>query len=169
MMRTQEEIKNKLKEMITDVTLDPLGFKREALYMFASYENLKSIGNLRISRDMWEPIPLIRDDIVVVLKRLLNVAYNRVIAHNMISVSRSFQKIEMYLWVLGDDEAIEYITNDRNFTAYGLPIIQYLMDRYINKPNYENVYSFEMITKAMKDWENYIDDMAVSLKEDHEK
>jgi len=136
-MRTQIEILEKLLEIVKKPEVDPLRFKREELLKFASFDTLESIGdvyctngNVVVDENTWKPICLTYDEVIARLRAMLKIAYNRSVKRSVMSVNRSMQKIEVVLWILKDDEAIEFINDPDNFRAYGLPIVQYLNERY---------------------------------------
>jgi len=137
-MRTQEDIYERLCMMLEDNRQDPLGFRRESLLEFTTHETLN-----RILEEYPNKIPEIPDsDEWIPLELKENIVHSRI--RDRINIERkrpsrrwkgpdildlrAAHRIEAYVWLLGDDKALEQFERPRAFI--GDVMIGYFMDRY---------------------------------------
>lgn len=130
-MKTQEDILKRLRDFRVRPELDPLKFKEDMLLKFASFDTLEDASKkLFIGREDWEHIKLTQVEAIRQLHLLLKSAFNHALACKSISVERAMQMIEVILWLLEDDDAIEFMKDEDYRLSFGLPIVQYLIKRY---------------------------------------
>lgn len=120
-----------------DLTLDPLGFRRESLLEFTTQDTLRriqekypeKIPNIP-GRDEWDPLEIHR---AVLQARIHDVIKNdrkreRKSPKMDIIDLRCSHRIEAYVWILGDDEALEQFENPREFM--GEAMFRFFVERY---------------------------------------
>jgi hypothetical protein len=116
-MREQEEIVARIDEMTDDF----LGFRREALYIFLTWESASSMGIFKAeSEDEWGAV---EDDPIGVIKDYLPFAWEKANNFRGISASRSLMKIAEWAWLSGDEKLME-IAEWQFYAFYGKDILR---------------------------------------------
>ncbi len=78
----------------------------------------------------WEPIPLTHEAVLAEMKEYMEFAWGKVDAHRGISASRSVEKMQAWLWLLGDEETLTFARDDDNYTNYGAPVLMKICQVY---------------------------------------
>lgn len=145
-MKRQLEVRDHLCELFKNPYLDPIGFKREALMEFAdknticyvknSYTRKKKKGHRHMAYANivdWYSIPLdeknVKRHLFMHLRRMWNMMKTDLSGQNA-TVLRLLDKIEVALWILEDDEAIEYIRNPEKYNKSAITLMMWISDRY---------------------------------------
>ena len=130
-MKTQDEIAHRIKELDSNQQ-DMLGFQREVLINCLDFEHatrwLKS--EAPCSPEEWNKgLPRTRDDVLVAMRDYMSFAWGKVEDHRGISATRSVEKMEAWIWVLGDDETLKKV-QAASYAVYGAPQLKVVCDQY---------------------------------------
>lgn len=77
-----------------------------------------------------EPDPLTQEAIIEEMRSYMEFALGKAYNERGISASRSVWKYVQWLWVLEDEELLDYAEDDDNYPMYGLPILQKICTKY---------------------------------------
>jgi hypothetical protein len=156
-MRTQSDIKEYICKLMDVPALDPIGFKREALL---EYADVKTVSYLRFYKDKkhkkgkklspqnkvvtdWYPNELSEQSV----KRYMNLTFKRAWAYlndmknatsldrdrtemRSFMLSRMLDRIEVSLWLLEDQEAINFIRDPDKYDSRAVTLFTWLSNRY---------------------------------------
>jgi len=130
-MKTQDNILKRLSDFRSRPELDPLKFRQEMLLKFTSFGTLEHLNaKMYFGSEDWEHLNLTECELTRHLHILLKSTFNHALARRDVSIERGMQMIEVVLWLLDDDDAIEFMNKEDYGVSFGLPIIQYLSKRY---------------------------------------
>ena len=136
-LRTQEDIFERLCMMLEDNRQDPLGFRRESLLEFTTHETLMRIHTKYPEKipnipgpDGWEPLDIEERYIHIRIHDRINVENKRDKKSDKPDILdlNAAHRIEAYVWLLGDEEALAMFENPRVFI--GKPMLEYFTERY---------------------------------------
>lgn len=125
-LKDDEEILGRIKSIEPS---DMFGFRREALVLALSFDAAREFLKDGASREGWGA-DATRDKILALMIDYLSFAWGKALDHRGLSALRSIQKIGEWLWILGDQEAHEYVTDEMNYQNYGAPALGYVSNRY---------------------------------------
>lgn len=134
-MKTQVEIINKIKEIEKNGE-DFFGVTRSDLVDFLTFENAKTFLKEDVTEKSWNEL---RAKIGIFVEGSDEVAINRMLDYlpfawekandcRGLSASRSIDHMKAYLWLLGDEELLNYIKN--NYMLYGKNILKKISVKY---------------------------------------
>jgi hypothetical protein len=131
-MRTEEQIAERLAGKARGF----FGFDVEVLVRFVSFETAspkltEEARNAEGAKDEWERERLPLDESVVKkdMAEYMEFAWDKASDHRGLSAHRSLEKMEAYLWILGDDELIEKL-EDVSYANYGCPRLAAICEKY---------------------------------------
>lgn len=133
-MRTQEEIKNRIKEVEQD---DFFGTQTndliECLDLEQAKDMLKPEGyeEEKAKPEKERAIRIHTDD--EIKKRIvdyLDFAWDKASGHRGLSANRSIDHFKAWVWLIGDDEALAFLNDEKNYPRYGAPMLKYLSERF---------------------------------------
>jgi len=128
-MRTYEEIHAKLKAVASD---DLFGHWVEALMIFLPFEEAQPYLNdttVAKSSRVWEEQfqeANTRESVLNVAEKYMGFAWDKVQDHRGLSAGRSIEKMEAWLWLLGDGDKIDW----ERYSPYGAPILAEICKLY---------------------------------------
>lgn len=64
------------------------------------------------------------------MKDYMAFAWEKALGHRGLSAGRSVVRFRAWCWLIGDDDAVAFIDDEKNFPYYGVPILRYLSRRY---------------------------------------
>ena len=64
------------------------------------------------------------------MKSYMDFALGKAESHRGISTGRSLQHFEAWLWLLGDQDTLDYIQDDDNYANYGAPALKKICEVY---------------------------------------
>ena len=132
MIRTAEEIKNKIKD----------GFSTDVMGWFSIYDIMTALPfeevvdelsleflQQRNAKEVWEEEVRLktREDVIRVMKNYLEFAWDKANNERGLSADRSIHHYIAWAWLI-DDELYEKIVEmyENNYYPYGKPILQYI-------------------------------------------
>lgn len=124
-MRTQDEILARFTGFRNTVD-DMFGFRQEALLEAMTLETAERTGVLKedFDRSQWtEP------DVEKAARGYLLFAVEKAVNHRGLSAGRSIEKLEEWLWVLGDEAALNAFV-DAGYAQYGVPKLALLVEAW---------------------------------------
>jgi hypothetical protein len=153
-MKTQSEIKHYLCELIDNPEFDPIGFKREALLEYADRKTVlflrrtkvvekpkkgKRMESSTLDLPNWVPTDLAEDSIKSKLNSYFDRAWCEMKKPNTRKkgkvMYRMLDKIEVALWILEDQEALDFIREPDNYDHSAVSLLTWLSDRYSHVPS----------------------------------
>jgi hypothetical protein len=147
-MKTQSDIREYICKLIDEPDIDPVGFKREALMEYANANTISYIRNFKLTKPKkgkrvvsslqmvrdWEPIFLAESNIKLHLSNIIDRAWNQLKQQNDkakgVAMYRLLDKIEAALWVLEDNEAIEFIRSPDEYGHSAIRLMTWFSERY---------------------------------------
>lgn len=118
-MKTQLDIIN---YYIAHKEQDMLGFMAEAILPYLSVEQVKTLFPDADLKD-WVTIPLTEADVIEDARKYMEFAWDKALNHRGISASRSIQKMQGWMWLLGKDELSHRCEKNEGYAPYGAPIL----------------------------------------------
>jgi hypothetical protein len=126
-MRTTEDIityyRNKQES-------DMFGFTGEVLLPYLSAEQVKPFLIPDADLSDWKQIPLKFESIVAAMREYMEFAWGKMQDHRGISASRSVEKMQAWLWLLGDEETLTFAQSSHNYAQYGAPVLKKICEKY---------------------------------------
>lgn len=124
-MRTQDEILKRFTAHRNTVE-DLFGFRQEALLEAMTLETAERTGVLKedFDRSKWtEP------NVESTAREYLLFAIGKAVNHRGLSAGRSIEKLEEWLWVLGDEATLNAFV-DAAYPQYGAPKLEVLVQAW---------------------------------------
>ena len=126
-MRTFKEIQERCNN-----TESFFGFDVEVLILYLPYRYAKSFLKEGVTSNEWEKdcyIKLKRDTVLKEMKEYMEFAWGKIEDHRGLSASRSIEKMEAWVWLLGDDKVLGEM-KAVNYKNYGAPKLKVICDAY---------------------------------------
>lgn len=121
-MRTVNEIIEKCNSKN-----DMFGFTNSALLEFLTFEEAKPILKEDATSDGWgDTPPRTKESVISVMRDYMEFAWGKAKNHRGISASRSITKMRAWMWLLEEEESIDW----SNYENYGAPILKAICERY---------------------------------------
>jgi hypothetical protein len=126
-MRTQEEIVARVIEKRDEF----LNFEPEVLIPFLKYEYAKRFLKDEVTVDDWDPDLLTKEIILSQAKTYMaEYGWDKAENHRGISAGRTVQKMEVWMWLLGNDKMVAVCQDDSMYPQYGAPILKAICKEY---------------------------------------
>lgn len=126
-MRTDQEIYEYYKQNRKN---DMMGFSAEVLLPYLSLDLAKEFLKPDADLSKWVQLELSEKAILEEMNGYMEFAWGKVINHRGISASRSVEKMSMWLYILGNDEMVEFCQDDKNYMNYGAPVLKKICEKY---------------------------------------
>ena len=126
-MKTQEEIVKHIEEIKDE---DFFGFMTGVLVYHLDFEHAKPYLKEDVEADDWTPDSLDHNEVINQMAEYMEFAWDKARNHRGLSSGRSVQKMQAWLWLLGDDETIAFAKDDSNYPSYGAPILKKICEKY---------------------------------------
>jgi hypothetical protein len=126
-MRTQQEIITHYQQ---ESKSDFFGFMADVLLPYLSAKQVKPFLKDDADLSEWKQSPLTDEAITAEMEKYMGFAWTKVQAHRGISASRSVEKMQAWLWLLGDEETLAYAKDNANYPQYGAPILMKICEKY---------------------------------------
>jgi len=129
-MRTQDEIVTRLKGIAGD---DFFGFASETLIVYLDYDQARPFLKDTATPESWATSqkPQLRlEAIKAEMADYMTFALDKAENHRGLSASRSIDRMSSWLWLLGDDELLEFASSEGNFANYGVPFLRKICEKY---------------------------------------
>lgn len=127
-MRTQEEILEKVAEKREPFD-DFFGTIRADLIYGLTYENAKPYLTEGATPETFKPT-LTDEEVIRAVLEYLDFAWGKATGHRGLSASRSIDHMRAWMWLLGDQEMLDFIESGGNYENYGAPILKRIGDKY---------------------------------------
>jgi len=133
---TEEEIYHEIKTCD-----DFFGVSLNDLLPFLSFTLAREFLKPEVIAVEWDEDrpPLDRKAIIDKILDYLPFAFKKAESERGLSTMRSVSHLKAWLFLLGDTEAVEFASSNRNYEPYGLPILEYVNHRYC-KPLTQETY-----------------------------
>lgn len=146
-MKTQQDVKKLLYDLIETPSRDPVGFKREALLEYADRNTITYLQNVLRRKKMkgklppahaavidWNPVRLEEEEVHKHLFNHFQRAWNNLKHINSndkhVTMLRILDKIETAFWILEDQEAIDFIRTPDEYERSAVMLMTWLSNRY---------------------------------------
>lgn len=125
-MRTQEEIAKRIKD-----NTSLFNFAGEALIAFLDYEHGLPLLEGPMSKEKWDStkLALTEEGVLTELREYMEFAWGKVENHRGISASRSVEKCNAYVWLLGNDTVLADV-EAAGYAQYGAPKLAVICRAY---------------------------------------
>lgn len=123
-MRTFEDIVARIKNRSSI-----FGFDAEAIIDFLPFEQAKQFLKEGVKEEDWKTLPLTREAVIDKMREYMDFAWEKVEDHRGLSAGRSVEKMEVWLWLLGDDELLKQL-EDTDYTNYGAPKLMFICQKF---------------------------------------
>lgn len=126
-MRTYDEIVQKCHDSDSC-----FGFDLQVLVPYLPFEYAKEFLKDNTVEEEWNKkvIPLTEEHIKAEMADYMEFAWEKVKDHRGISASRSIEKMVEWCWLLGDNDSVDFASDDKNYAMYGAPILCYISKKY---------------------------------------
>lgn len=132
--KSEEQILAKLKEVKGG---DMFGFKVEVLLQFLPAKIVQELfGFKNPEEDMkkWEEEDredLTEENVMKLFREYMEFAWGKAADHRGLSAGRSVEKLTMYAWIMGADELVKDIEDERiEYAQYGCPILAAIATKF---------------------------------------
>src|SRR5947209_6381042 len=121
-MRTPEEIVAYIKADESKI----FGFAQDACLPFLPFEVAKQFLKDGVTTQEWAEMakPLTQEAVLAGVKEYMGFALEKCLDHRGLSANRSVQKMEAWMWLIGNDEIVTFINTAGNYKNYGEPILK---------------------------------------------
>lgn len=152
-MKTQSDVKDYLCDLVDNPIVDPIGFKREALLEYADSKTVTYLRRTRLAKKPkkgkrllgtnvdvadWIPVGLTEEAVKRNLKLAFDRAWLQLKRQNDrdkgVAMYRILDKIEIALWLLDDQEAIDFIREPDKYEHSAVLLMTWLSNRYEHVP-----------------------------------
>lgn len=123
-MRTTGEIVSHYREL---KDRDLLGFQAEVLLPYLSADEVRPFCRTGADLNGWKDEPLTEARVLEDMRGYMEFAWGKVVNHRGISASRTVEKMEAWIWLLGRDDLLEAIAG-AGFENYGVPKLKVICD-----------------------------------------
>ena len=132
-VRSREELIARMKEEDPE---DDFGFKKEALVGFIDYKGAIELAKAGVfnelsQEEVWnESLSLLTEEAILSeMREYMEFAWGKANNERGISASRSVQKFEAWMWLIGDDDGLQELSSVE-YAPYGKPKLNYISQRY---------------------------------------
>jgi len=126
-MRTEQEICEYYRNHSKD---DMLGFEGEVLLPYLSKDLVREFVKPDADLSAWIQMEFSEKAVLEEMKNYVEFAWTKVINHRGISARRSVEKMSMWLYILEDDEMMEFCRDEANYQNYGAPVLKKICEKY---------------------------------------
>ena len=129
-MRTEAEIVARIHELSPK---DFFGFETGDLIERLSFEAAKPFLKPDYPKEEWEEKcrkPNTLEAITFSIQDYMDFALSKATGHRGLSSTRSVAHYRAWLWLIGDDELVEFIDSPNSYPMYGMPILKKICDNY---------------------------------------
>lgn len=130
-MKSLQKILNKVSE--DKPTLEYiLDFNTDYLLQFMPYEKVGYYLKPDVTSEEWEEYyrPLKRGNVIGVMEDYMKHAWEICLQGGLNSSRRIINHYHAWLWILEDEESIEFLLGFNNFACFGAPILHHICEKY---------------------------------------
>lgn len=109
-----------------------LDFLYNDLLQFLPFNIAKDYLSKETTAEEWEMYyrPLKKGNVIGLMESYMSTAWDSCLNKRPTSSSTSLAHYKTWLWILEDQESIDYLNIEENYTCFGAPILKYICDRY---------------------------------------
>ena len=128
-MKTVKDIIEKLSnyrqknDIFQDMTISDLV---EYLPYNAAEQFLKD----EVTSKDWEPRILIKETVIKEIKDYMPFAVGKAIGERGLSSLRNISHFKNWMWLIEDEDTLEFLNNDGNYSMYGKPMLIEICKKY---------------------------------------
>lgn len=126
-MKTPREIFDRIKQV---ENRDYMGFSTGVLLGYLPYKKAKEFLKEEATEEEWKHDNPSEKQVKGDMEEYMGFALGKVEDHRGISSGRSIEKMTEWLWLLGDDELVNFATDSEHYENYGAPILKKICDKY---------------------------------------
>lgn len=108
-------------------------FTVEALLGFLEFKHAEKAGLLKegVGPEEWEEVrtPLTKVTVLTEMEKYMKFAIGKAENHRGISANRSIEKMESWIWLLGDDDFLD-VLKGTGYAQYGVPQLLAICEEY---------------------------------------
>lgn len=127
-MRTQDQIVKRIKRTGVE---DFFGTNTD-LMVYLDFEHAREFLKKNVTKAEWDKdhMDFDRDRTVEDMRKYMVFAWDKAVNHRGLSASRSIDHFCNWLYMLEDDELLEFSESGNNYAYYGVPILKKICDKY---------------------------------------
>ena len=138
-MRTQEHIVERIGQI---KEMDWLGTQQGDLAIYLDTNRVKEFCKADADLSDWKQEEITREGVIKKILEYLDFAFEKAIDHRGISASRSIKHMQAWLWLLEDNELLDFAETNSNYRNYGVPILKTIATKY-DKPMPNEILNWE--------------------------
>jgi hypothetical protein len=124
-MRTPEQIVDKIEN-----SASMFGFEREVWLGYLTFAEAKHFLKKEVKEEDWgEPKPLTREQVLDDMRSYADFGWGKILDHRGISANRTVEKMEAWMWLLEDEEALAWLKKV-DYAQYGAPKLKWICEHY---------------------------------------
>lgn len=130
-MKSLEQLVEKINERETDI-IGVIDFYYDGLIQFLPYEIAKDYFDTHISKEKYGTYyrPLNEGNVKARMEVYMKWAWGICLDEKGISSGRCLAILHAWLWILEDQEAIDFLLDKSNFPCYGAPVLNHICKKY---------------------------------------
>lgn len=149
MLRTEAEMIDRIanhEDMFRTATSD--------LWRFLPWEharehaNDKTVKLIDMGMDQWDRRELTREAVLADMREYMEGALEHAEDHHDLESARSLCHFVNWLWLLGDEETLNFITDAGNYQAFGVPALSKICEVYEFEAPREESWFVGMLEKG---------------------
>jgi hypothetical protein len=108
------------------------GFKVDVCLQYLPFDQAREFLKPEVTAEEWSISvhPLTEDGLKTDMLDYMDFAIGKALDHRGLSAGRSVEKMQAWLWLLGDKETWAFADEDANYKNYGAPILKYICEKY---------------------------------------
>jgi hypothetical protein len=108
---------------------DTYGFRRGTLLLYLTFDEAKPLLVPNAKPEAWGQHKLTEDQVIWDMRNYLHYAWQKVAQHQHLSCHRSIEKLEAWLWLLGDDMTLQAM-KAAQYPQLGAPMLAVICQQY---------------------------------------
>ena len=130
-MKTLQELLNKVSED-KPTREHILDFNTDDLLQFVPFDEAGYFLKPDVTKEEWNGYyrPLKRGNVIGVMEDYMKHAWEICLQKGSKSPRQVISHYHAWLWILEDEEAIEFLLDPDNFDCFGIPILHYICEKY---------------------------------------
>lgn len=115
---------------------DMFGFGASVLLPYFDFDDIKGhlkfeyVAKVEAGEETWVRYPATVELVTACAEEYMRFAWGKAMDHRGLSAGRSLYKLATWLWMAGDDEAVDILMDESNYPPYGAPALRLVCERY---------------------------------------
>lgn len=126
-MRTQKQIIARIEQIKEE---DCFGVEQSDLIYYLTFDNAKPFLKPETTEATWNERLEKHRTPLGEIKEYMAFALDKAENHRGLSAGRSISHFKSWLWLVGDDELLAFISKGENYKNYGAPILRKIGEKY---------------------------------------